>query len=269
MNCSICLEELDVEKEPNVSELWKLTEYKLLYNAEEYVNEMEELFKSLGLSKNSDYLDTCVGPGFFCTELLERGYNLKTADKNQYMIEPFLETLKEKGIEHEVTLSSWLDLPKHFKKNSFDMLFNRGNTLIYADGGWNERKIPDKKKTLRALKKTLQIYYNLLKKGGYLYVDKYRDSEIPAKKVVAKLNIKSTKQEKDIIFHVKRKPEKNIRYAQGLLRDKNGKETGLPNMAYDLTEDEMEDLLKQVGFSSIKKLNLRNEKHFVVWLAKK
>jgi hypothetical protein len=60
-----------------------------------------------------------------------------------------------------------------------------------------------------------------------------------------------------------------MRSAQMLLRDKEGKEKGLPNSAYDLTEDEMEDLLKEVGFSSIKKIKLRNEKHFVVWLAKK
>jgi len=54
-----------------------------------------------------------------------------------------------------------------------------------------------------------------------------------------------------------------------LLRDENGKEEGLPNIAYDLTEDEMEDLLKEVGFKSIERLKLKNEKHFVVWLAKK
>ncbi|MBU2576692.1 MAG: aminotransferase class V-fold PLP-dependent enzyme [Nanoarchaeota archaeon] len=263
------IEELDVDEEPEFPDLWRLAEYKLLYNPEEYVNEIEELFKNIGITKKSEILDTCVGPGFFCTELLEKGYNLKTADKSKEMIKPFLGVLKEKGIKHEVVQSTWLDLPKHFKKNSFDMLFNRGNTLIYAEGGWNEKKLVDKKKSLSTLKKTLQIYYDLLKKGGYLYVDKYRDSEVPTKKVVAKLNIKSTGEIKDIIFSVERKPEKNVRYAQMLLRDKKGKEVGLPNMAYDLTEDEMEDLLKEVGFSSIKKIKLRNEKHFVVWLAKK
>jgi len=263
------LAELEVEKEPEFAELWKLAEYELLYNVEDYVDEVEELFKNIGINKKSDILDTCVGPGFFSTELLEKGYNLKTADESNRMTAPFVETLKEKGIDHEVTHSSWLELPKHFKKNSFDMLFNRGNTLIYADGGWNEKKSPDKKKTLDTLKKTLKAYYDLLKKDGYLYVDKYKDSEIPSKKVVAKLKIKETKEEKDIIFSVERNPKKNIRYAQMLLRGKDGKEKGLPNMAYDLTEDEIEDLLKEVGFSSIKKIKLRNEKHFIVWLAKK
>lgn len=262
------LVEIMVEEEPNVAELWRLIEYKLLYDIDEYLDEMEELFKKLGINKKSKLLDTCVGPGFFCTELLENGYQLTTTDKSKEMVKPFLRTLKEKGINHKVTESTWLDLPKYFKKNSFDLLFNRGNTLIYADGGWNEKKIPDKKKTLNALRKTLKVYYDLLKKGGYLYVDKYRDSEIPSKKVAAKLKIRKTKEDKEIVFYVERKPEKNIRYAQALLRDRDGHEKGLPNMAYDLTEDEMESLLKEVGFS-VKKLKLKNEKHFVVWLAKK
>ena len=263
------LKEIIVDEEPNVSELWKLIEYELLYDSKAYVEEMEAVFKKIGLSKKSKYLDTCVGPGFFCTELLEKGYNLKTSDKSQEMIKPFLKTLKKEGIEHKVVISSWLNLHKHFKKNSFDMLFNRGNTLIYANGGWNEKKKIEKRESLNAIKKTLKIYYNLLKKGGYLYVDKYKDSEIPGKKIAAKLKIKKTKEDKDIIFYVERKPEKNLRYAQGILKDKSGHEKGLPNMAYDLTENEMETLLKEVGFTVIEKMKMKNEKHFVVWLAKK
>ena len=149
------------------------------------------------------------------------------------------------------------------------MLFNRGNTLIYANGGWNEVKKINKKESLDAIKKTIKIYYDLLKKNGYLYMDKYKDSEIPDKKIVATLKIKNTKEEKDLIFYVDRRPKENTRYAQGLLRDKAGHETGLPNMAYDLTENEMETLLKEVGFKEIRQINLKSEKHFVVWLAKK
>ena len=57
---------------------------------------------------------------------------------------------------------------------------------------------------MNTLKKTLRVYYDLLKKGGYLYVDKYRDSEILAKKTVATLKIKKTKEKKEIVFYVER-----------------------------------------------------------------
>ncbi|MCX6741528.1 MAG: hypothetical protein NTY61_03980 [Candidatus Parcubacteria bacterium] len=263
------LEEIEVEKEPNFPVLWRTCEEKLPYDSEDYTDEIESLFKELGLNKKSNILDTCVGPGFFCGNLLKRGYNLKTADKSKEMIKPFEDELKEKGIKHKTIISTWLNLDKHFKKNSLDMLFNRGNTFIYAGGGWNENIKVDKKKFIEAYKKTLRIYYNLLKKGGYLYVDKFKDSEIPAKKIVAKLNIKSPRQQKDIVFSVEKRPEQGTRWAQMLLRDEDGKETGLPNIAYDLTEDEMEDLLKETGFKEVKRLKLKNEKHFVVWLAKK
>jgi len=264
------LEELDVPTTPTFAELWKLTEYKLLYDSKSYTEEMEKLFEKIGINKQSSILDTCVGPGFFSTELLQKGYNLKTADMSEDTIKPFYESLKELGIEHKVVKSTWLDLGKHFPVASFDMVFNRGNTIVYADGGWNEPYKSNREKTLNALLETLKIYYELLKPGGYLYVDKFRDSEIPDKKVVARLNIEDSSEQKGIVFYVERKPEENIRVAQLALRDNQGNEKGLlDGTVYDLSESEMEDLLKKAGFATIEKLKLKEERHFVVWLAKK
>ncbi len=262
------LKEIEVQQEPEFPELWKLCEYELLYDINEYMEDMEEMFGKKGINKKSKILDTSVGPGFFIQELLEDGYNVSTSDKSLKILEPFKNYLKEKGIKHKTVISEWKNLDKHFKPNTFDLLLNRGNAFIMANGGWHEKISINRRQTLKAMKHCLKVYYKILKKGGYLYIDKFRDSEIPDKKVVATLKIKKTKEKKDVIFYVERVPEKDVRYAQMLLRDKNGKETGLPNMTYDLTEDEMEDLLKKVGFK-VEKLNLKSEKHFVVWLAKK
>jgi cysteine desulfurase / selenocysteine lyase len=260
--------ELDLEEKPEFGNLWKLIEYNLLYDAKEYSSEVEELFSKLKINKKSNILDTCVGPGFFSTELLEKGYNLKTADISKKTIGPFVETLKEKGINHKVVQSSWLELPKHFKKNSFDMLFNRGNSFTYANGGFLEKNPINKKKTIAVMKKTLKIYYDLLKTGGYLYIDKYKDSEVPSEKIAARLNLLKTKEKKDIIFKVERNPEKEYRFASIILRDEKLDNAKIFGKVYDLTENEMEDLLKEVGFK-VEKLKLKSEQHFVVWLAKK
>lgn len=262
------LEILDIESEPAFPELWKLCEYKLLYDPDAYVNDVKNLFVKIGITKDSSVLDTCVGPGFFVTELLKDGFQIKTADKNSNMIVPFQNSLRELGIDHATTISSWLDLPKHFKKDSFDLLFNRGNSFIYAAGGWNEMVAVDRDESLAKFRETLKVYYDLLKPGGYLYIDKFRDSEIPDRKVVARLDIKDSQEQKDIVFYVERKPEANVRFAQMLLRDEHGEEKGLPNVAYDLSEDEMENLLKEVGFK-IQKPFIKSERHFVVWLAQK
>ncbi len=262
------LEILDVDSEPAFPELWKLCEYKLLYDPKSYAEDMKNLFEKIGIGKQSGILDTCVGPGFFDTELLKEGYHITTADKNPNMIVPFQNALRELGIDHATTISAWLDLPKHFQKESFDLLLNRGNSFIYAAGGWNEMIAIDKNESLAKFKETLEVYYDLLKPGGYLYIDKFRDSEIPDKKVVARLNIENGEEQKDIVFYVERKPEENVRFAQMLLRDESGEERGLPNVAYDLSEDEMENLLKEIGFKS-QKLSIKSERHFVVWLAQK
>jgi cysteine desulfurase/selenocysteine lyase len=262
------LEILNVEEEPAFPELWKLNEYKLLYDPKEYFGDMQNLFEKIGVTKQSKILDTCVGPGFFSTELLKAGYDLFTADKNPNMIVPFQNTLKEMGIEHKTTISSWLDLDTHFKKESFDILLNRGNSFIFAAGGWNQMADITRDESLALMKKTLKIYYDLLKPGGHLYIDKFRDSEIPDKKVAARLDIENTKEQKDIVFYVERKPEQSVRFAQMLLRDKNGVEKGLPNVAYDLSSDEMEALLKEAGFK-FEKLSMKSERHFTIWLAQK
>lgn len=262
------LEIIDIENEPAFPELWKLAEDKLLYNPKEYLKNIESLFEKIGVTRESKILDTCVGPGFLATDLLKEGYSLSTSDKNPNMIVPFQQTIRELGLQHTTTISSWLDLPKHFKKESFDLLFNRGNSFIYAAGGWHEMISINKKESLAQMKKTLEVYYDLLKPGGYLYIDKFRDSEIPDKKVVARLNIENKEITEDIIFYVERKPEQSVRFAQMLLRDKEGKEKGLPNVAYDLSIDELETMLKDVGFK-VEKLSVTAERHFVVWLAQK
>lgn len=264
------IEVLDMDTSPIFADLWRMTEYNLLYNPSAYISEIEGLFEKIGINKKSSILDTCVGPGFFTTEMLQKGYNFRTADKNPYMIIPFQKELKSLGINHDTTISSWLDLPKHFEKESFDMLFNRGNSVVYANGGWNESKPVKRKESMDVLLKTFKIYYDLLKPGGYLYVDKHRDSEVPDSKVSARLNIKDTKEEKDVIFTVERRPAEKVRFAQLSLRDKDNKEESLlTGLVYDLSELEMSDLLKQAGFSKIERLNLKEERHFVVWLAKK
>lgn len=262
------LEILAVEDEPAFPELWKLNEYKLLYDPKEYIAEMENLFGKIGVTKNSKILDTCVGPGFFSTELLKAGYDLATADKNPNMIVPFQNTLKEIGIDHTTVISPWLDLGKHFNPESFDLLLNRGNSFIYAAGGWNQMADITRDESLDLMKKTLKVYYDLLKSGGYLYIDKFRDSEIPDKKVVARLDIENPKDQKDLVFYVERKPEQGVRFAQMLLRDKNGTEKGLPNVAYDLSSDELESMLKEIGFK-IERPSIKSERHFSVWLAQK
>jgi hypothetical protein len=106
-----------------------------------------------------------------------------------------------------------------------------------------------------------------LEEGGTLYLDKFKDSEKPHKTKVGVVQIKDKKY--DLIFYNEVNKKSKERYAAMLMRDENGKESGLPNVTYLLGEKEVEKLLKKVGFKQIKKIKLKSEGHFVVWLAKK
>lgn len=262
------LEIIKVENEPGFIELWKLNEDNLLYDRDLYTEEVQDLFKEKGIEKDSKILDTCVGPGFLSYDLLKLGYDVATSDRDINSVIPFYSDLKDSNIKHSTVISEWLNLESHYKKESFDMMFNRGNAFIYANGGWNENVHVNEKETLSVMEDTLKVYFNLLKRGGYLYIDKFKDSEIPDKKVAGRLQIESSGEEKDIVFYVERKPNEKVRYAQMLLRDKDGNEEGIPNVAYDLSEFEMENLLRKVGFS-FEKVDIKSEKHFTVWLAQK
>lgn len=262
------LVEIEIEDSPTFSEIWKLNEYNLLYNVEQHVEEVEGLFNKIKIDKKSKILDSCVGPGFMTTELIEKGYTIFSNDRDKNNVEPFIKNLTHKGITPKITYDEWIDLKKSYKPNSLDFIFNKGNTFIYADGGFQRKITIDKNISLNLFRKTLSIYYDLLKKGGYLYIDKYKDSEIPAEKIAARLKISKTKEKKDLIFKVERKPKEGYRFASVSLRDKNGNIEGHNFTSYDLTEDEMETLLKEAGFK-VQRLNLKSEKHFVVWLAQK
>jgi len=58
------LKEIEVQQEPEFPELWKLCEYELLYDINEYMEDMEEMFGKKRNKQKSKILDTSVGPGF-------------------------------------------------------------------------------------------------------------------------------------------------------------------------------------------------------------
>lgn len=100
-----------------------------------------------------------------------------------------------------------------------------------------------------------------------MYIDKFPDNERPHKDVACYLKI-GKKDLEELIFYTKKIPEKRYREARAIRRKKDGSEFGLPNMTFDLKETELEMMLGDLGFK-YKKLKLKSETHFVVWLAKK
>lgn len=253
--------------EPKYAYLWDRCVYKLLYNPEKYVAGMGELLAQHGVGKDSAILDTCAGSGFPALDMAAQGYtHISCADASDDQIELFEKKAAAHGLDIASVKATWEELPVHFEPESFNALICKGS-VWYAAGGWNEDFVPNKEATMAALKKTLEIFYSLLKKGGVLYIDKFKDTEVNHKDTVGTFSIAGKK--KELIFWAERDRVNNIRRAKMITKDvESGEETGLPNITYDLKEEELVELLREVGFT-VSIPHMPEEKFFSNWIAVK
>lgn len=255
------------ENEPSFAELWNVCVYDFLYNIENYKKDIEELFSKIGISKESKILDVSAGGGFPAIELIKDGYQIDCLDIDDDEIKLFNQRADKLNLSVKCKKGAWLDIPKLFEQNTYDFIFCRGNSFIYAAGGWNEKIKIDRQESLDSYLETLKIFKDTLKSGGHLYLDKFKDNEVAGKENVCKIQIKG-KDEENLIFQTQRFPEENTRRAALVRTSLSEEENSFKKATYNLTETEMEELFEKAGFKENSKLDLPSEKYFVVWLAK-
>lgn len=255
------------DKDPEFAELWDACIFRLLYDTDKYTEDLINLFKDLGINKDSNIIDVASGGGFPSLKLAQKGFNVICTDGSDDEIDLFNDKAKKLELNIVSKKVMWSDLDKKFPENSFDFILCRGNSFIYAAGGWNEEIEIDKGKSLAEYKKTLDIFYKILKPGGYLYVDKFKDSETDHREKVGEIQINDSDPE-DLVFWTHRIIDRDIRKAS-MLRIKDRIEDGIPNVTYDLKFNELEKMIKDVGFSGIDFIDIPSEKHFDILIARK
>lgn len=252
--------------EPTFAELWEMCVYKLLYNEQEYCGDIEALFEKHGISKDDRILDVSAGGGFPALGLIERGYSIDCADGFADEVDLFNRRANERGLNITCEKALWNELPAMHAANSYDFLFCRGNSFIYAVGGWNEDISIDPAKALSQYADTAKTFYSLLKEGGKLYIDKFKDTETTHKETVAQIEVDGVNE--DLIFWTERFSDRKLRRASMLRRTPDRVETGTPNVSYDLTESELVQALTAAGFN-VSKESVPSEQHFDVWVGTK
>ncbi|MBX4198056.1 class I SAM-dependent methyltransferase [Candidatus Parcubacteria bacterium] len=253
------------EVEPKFAYLWDRCVYEMHYNVPKYVDELCAAFAEYNITKESQILDTCAGSGFPALDMYAIGYkNITCVDASEDQIELFNAKAEAKGLDVRSEKCLWEDLPAHFDPEQFKALICK-SSIWYAGGGWNKDVEITKESTLKALRDTLSAFYSLLAKGGVLYLDKFKDSEVDHKDTVGVFEVDGKK--KELIFWTNRDKEAGIRRAKMIIKDvETGVEDGLPNVTYDLKEEELEEMLHEVGFSVVKP-EMSEEKFFTPWLA--
>lgn len=253
----------EFEKDPEYAYLWDRCVYELLYDPEKFVEEFSQLLAKYGVDKSSKILDTCAGSGFPALDMYKNGYeNVHCVDASDDQIRLFANKAQAAGLDILSEKCNWSELSEHFQVEKFKALICKGS-IWYAEGGWNKDFVPSREGALKALKDTLMTFYGLLEVGGVLYVDKFKDTEVPHKDTVGTFKVAG--KEKELIFSTHR--ENDIRRAAMLTKDvETGEEFGLPNVTYNLKEEELEAILREVGFEIVKP-ELAEEKFFTSWLA--
>ena len=261
------LKTLKFYKEPEYADLWDAFVYNFLYDKKKYVSEILSLFKKIGINKNSKILDSSAGTGFISLDLRKLGYNVECMDLMEDEIRVFKRKAKKLGVSSQIKKIAWKDIPKIYKNKKFDFIFCRGNSFIYADGGWNKKQKVNIKSSLKSYENTLDIFYNQLNERGHLYVDKFPDNEKPVNEPICFIKVGNKPLEK-FVAYIKWFPKERYREAYAIRESEGQIIAKTPNITMDLRGEEIEYLMKKVGFKP-KKLNLKTENHFVVWLAKK
>ena len=188
-------------------------------------------------------------------------------DPSEDQIQLFQQKAKAMDVETQPQRSTWLEIPQHYQRESYDLLLCRGNSFIYAAGGWNEHQEVNKEKSFKLYEETLRIFHESLRTGGFLYVDKFKDNEENGETTFAQVLIDDKPIELTFSHNINR--ELNTRQVYFFTKRSNGTKDGASNITYNLSEQELIELFGQVGFRNIKKLKLETEKHFDAYLAQK
>jgi len=229
-----------------------------------YVNGLDAFLKKNNVT---NILDAGAGTGFPIIGLKKLGWDVTYSDSSNEMLEFFKRKLKESKLEIPYYISNWLDLSKNIPKK-FDAVLCRGNTLIYVDS-WGENRISDKTKD--NIKHALQEFYKMLNENGLLYVDitnkaHFNESNFAVTNDFGEKIINGKKTKMSVEFNMDFK--KKIRIFKPIITI-DGKRNEFSNYAYLLTHNELEDLLKEVGFKKVEEIKIDGENHYAVFVAYK
>lgn len=256
---------LEIKNSATLDEIWDLCVRNVFYDKEKYINRLLKMFDGLGINTTSKIADLSAGGGFPAQDLIKLGYNVDCFDG--FADELFNTNATEVGLQVKCQKVLWDKLPNIVKPNTYDFAFCRGNSFIYAGGGWDSIKTSTITDSITQFEATMKIFASLIKKGGHIYIDKFKDNELGHSEKVASLMVEG--QSQDLLFSSKRFPKEKVRQVFMERLAKNEVVKSEQRITYDLTSEELESIVQKSGFSEIKLINIPEERHFDVWLAKK
>ncbi len=249
-----------------IDDLWdKVIDF--IYDRGTYVKDLERFLSARHITRNDLIVDVCAGSGFPSLDLVEIGYTVQALDGSSRMVELFNRNAQQMGIDGKSRLVRWSELPGDYEGKAW-VLLCRGNSLIYAGGSWGEKDIEfDAIAAKDALQKTLERFYGCIKKGGFLYVDKFNKDEIPRE--VKKGFVEVDGKNEQLLWKVEHDLDRRLRTWTLIRESATGERLCYPNKGYFLMYEELRGMLLKAGFGSVEEVRLESEKNFTVMIAYK
>ena len=247
-----------------LAENWRLA-CQLLWNQEELVSGLSALMTE---NHVKTVLDASGGNGFPAIELRRQGWNISYNDYNAFMkqkVEAKIKGDDEFLASMPCTQVSWENLDQVMAHNSYDMVMCRGNSLPYATS-WSVNQSCDPEKAKAIIQKALAQFFQILRPGGVLLVDKssFESTGIYVVEKEGKIEGKNCHVHwvflNDLELGIRRWDQYNT---------VEGKTACLTVYSFLITEEMLMDWLTQVGFVSVCETPLRGENVYTVFTARK
>src|SRR3989338_6368153 len=223
--------------------------------------------KRLGIKKKSKILDAGCGSGFLTLDLIERGYKVVGTDKSSEMVRQIRLNAKKRDLSVEAYHVMWADIAKHFGTNKFDLVYCRGNSLVYA-ASWEQNWIVPAR-SREEIKKAIDNFYRTLVPGGHLYLDVTNHEEKPHEE---DLGIVETPQGPiQITWRIDHDKRHKIRtWTLRLLSKKTADARSYPSYSYLFSLEELAQFLRLAGFKKIDVgVKVNGEQNYDVFIARK
>ena len=240
----------------DLATLWEACSDKLIDKVV-FVNRLEELLRSYGITEKSMILDVAGGFGFPSIELAQRGYQIVYNDGSSGMLERAMSNAESVGApmflfsfqSMGISALPWQEYEDNIGDACFDALICKGNSLPYAVS-WGKAH-PDLTEARGQIKSTLQQFYRILHDGGILYVDKQPEAQEECIEEIGLVSVGG----RDLTLTSTMNNDKVNRIRNWTLttRDEEGTVQEYPSQGYLLLEHELVPLLHEVGFRRVTK----------------
>ncbi|MFC1504387.1 class I SAM-dependent methyltransferase [Spirochaetota bacterium] len=264
------------DHEPSFAELWDRylcvvqypgTSFDGKGSDEGFVSDLAKLCALKKITSSSKILDTCCGTGFPALHLRKCGFDVDCMDASDDMIAVFKKNALDLNVSDSAIKCNWEHMHDHLKTSSYDMLLCRGNSFIYAPGGWNSPLAIDRDQAMKVYQETFKIFYSMLKPGGYAYIDKFVDNEKPKHETIARVKV-GNGAEREMKISLEIKSASKQRRAE-LCVDDGGDGECYTSTSCNVSAAEMEQLIMEAGFTILERPVLESEKHWDIFFAEK